>query len=221
MQLYNTIIRCLGLSGREKHTHTTDKLFLQVQTSTEGAAAPSASFPPLAGSGPASDGDTGGRISTSKEDVSTALGPSQQGLLQGPGPGGHLGWPLRSLSQLSPEDISPAHGLGSVTSRLVPLTDDLAKLQPSLLHLLDLGSHLLLGRRSLFLSRLRLCPRRHRSLWPQLIAERPKVLKLSKGILELQGRPRRGTPTPPGYGYLTRHLPRRATHTRLSGSASR
>jgi hypothetical protein len=31
----------------------------------------------------------------------------------------------------------------------------------------------------------------------------------------------RGTPTPPGYGYLTRHLPRRATHTRLSGSASR
>jgi hypothetical protein len=31
----------------------------------------------------------------------------------------------------------------------------------------------------------------------------------------------RGTPTPPGYGYLTRHLPHRATHTRLSGSASR
>jgi hypothetical protein len=26
---------------------------------------------------------------------------------------------------------------------------------------------------------------------------------------------------PPGYGYLTRHLPHRATHTRLSGSASR
>jgi hypothetical protein len=38
---------------------------------------------------------------------------------------------------------------------------------------------------------------------------------------ERQGRPSRGTPTPPGYGYLTRHLPRRATHTRLSGSASR
>jgi hypothetical protein len=54
MQLYNTTIICLGLGGREKHTHTTDKLFLQVQTSTEGAAAPSASFPPSAGSGPAS-----------------------------------------------------------------------------------------------------------------------------------------------------------------------
>jgi hypothetical protein len=45
-QLYNMTIRCLGLSGRKKHTHTTDKLFLQVQTSAEGAAAPSASFPP-------------------------------------------------------------------------------------------------------------------------------------------------------------------------------
>jgi hypothetical protein len=27
--------------------------------------------------------------------------------------------------------------------------------------------------------------------------------------------------TPPGYGYVTRHLPCKATHTRLSGSASR
>jgi hypothetical protein len=76
MQLYNTIIICLGLSGRKKHTHTTDKSFLQVQTSIEGATAPSASFPPSAESGPASDGDTGGRISTSKEDASTTLGPS-------------------------------------------------------------------------------------------------------------------------------------------------
>jgi hypothetical protein len=78
-QLYNTTIGCLGLSGRKRHTHTTDKLFLQVQTSAEGAAAPSASFPPSAESSLASDGDTGGRISTSKEDASTALGPSQPG----------------------------------------------------------------------------------------------------------------------------------------------
>jgi hypothetical protein len=143
------------------------------------------------------------------------------GLCQGPGPSRHLGWPLRSLIQLSLEDLSPAHGLGSMTPRLVPLADALAKLQPPLLHLLGLGSHLLLRRRSLFSSRLRLCPRRHRCLWLQLIAERPKVLKLSKRGLEWQGRPSRGTPTPPGYGYLTRHLPRKATHTRLSGSASR
>jgi hypothetical protein len=85
-QLYNTTIRCLGLGGRKKHTHTTNKLFLQVQTSAEGAAAPSALFPPSAESGPASDGDTGGRISTSNEDASTALGPSQPGSPPGPQP---------------------------------------------------------------------------------------------------------------------------------------
>jgi hypothetical protein len=72
---------------------------------------------------------------------------------------GRLGWPLRSLSKMSPEDLSPAHGLGSVTPGLVPLADDLAKLQPPPPHLLGQGSHVLPGRRSLFLSRLRLCPR--------------------------------------------------------------
>jgi hypothetical protein len=41
------------------------------------------------------------------------------------------------------------------------------------------------------------------------------------GSPKRQGRPSQGTPTPPGYGYLTHHLPRRATHARLSGSASR
>jgi hypothetical protein len=37
---------------------------------------PSTSFPPLAESGVASDGDLSERISTSKEDASTALGPA-------------------------------------------------------------------------------------------------------------------------------------------------
>jgi hypothetical protein len=73
------------------------------------------------------------------------LGHRSQGLRKGPGPSRHLNQPLRSLSQLSPEGISPAHGLDSVTLRMVPLADDLAKLQPPLLHLLGLGSHLLLG----------------------------------------------------------------------------
>jgi hypothetical protein len=41
MQLYNMTMICLGLGGREKYTHTTDKLSLQVQTSTKGAASPS------------------------------------------------------------------------------------------------------------------------------------------------------------------------------------
>jgi hypothetical protein len=70
----------------KKHTHTTNKLFLQVQTSVEGAPAPSALFSPSAESGPTSDGDTGGRISTSKEDASTALGPSQPRSPLGPRP---------------------------------------------------------------------------------------------------------------------------------------
>jgi hypothetical protein len=77
------------------------------------------------------------------------------------------------------------------------------------------------GRRSLFSSRLCLCPGWHRYLRLWLIAKRPKVLKLSKRSLERQGRPSRGTPTPLGYGYLTRHLSRKATHARLSGSTSR
>jgi hypothetical protein len=83
MQLYNPTLKCLGPSGRKKHTHTTDKLFMQVQTSAEGAAAPSTSFPPSAELGPASDGNTGGRISTLREDASTALGPSRSGSPQG------------------------------------------------------------------------------------------------------------------------------------------
>jgi hypothetical protein len=86
-------------------------------------------------------------------------GHHSQGLLQGPDLGRQLDRLLRSLSQLSPEDISPAHDLSSMTPRLVPLTDDLAKLQPSLLHLLGQGGHMLPGRRSFFSSRLRLCPR--------------------------------------------------------------
>jgi hypothetical protein len=59
-QLCNTTTVCLGLGGRKKHTHTTDKLFLQDRTSAGGAAAPSASTPPSAESDPASDGDTVG-----------------------------------------------------------------------------------------------------------------------------------------------------------------
>jgi hypothetical protein len=150
---------CLGLGGRKNHTHTSDKLSLQVQTTIEGATAPSASSPPLAESGPTSDGDTGGGSPSRRKMLAPRLGHRRQGLLQEPGPSRRLDRPLRSLSQLSPEDISPTHGLGSPTPGLVPPVDDLARFQPPLLRLLGLGSHLLLGRRSFFLSQLRLCPR--------------------------------------------------------------
>jgi hypothetical protein len=69
------------------------------------------------------------------------LGHHRQGLLQEPGPSRRLDRPLRILSQLSPEDISPARGLGNPTPALVPPVDDPARFQPPLLHLLGLGSH--------------------------------------------------------------------------------
>ena len=107
---------------------------MQAQTSAGGGAAPSASFPPSAESGPASDGDASRR----------------------------LGQPLRSPSQLSPEDLSPAHGFGSLAPGLVLLAGDLAKPQLLLLHLLGQGSHLLPRRESPCSSRHRLCPRHRR-----------------------------------------------------------
>jgi hypothetical protein len=128
-QLFNTTIKCLGLGGREKHVHATDKLFLQVQASVWGAAAPLALFPPSTEPGPASDGDPGKRTST-------------QGRTPAPRP--RMSWP------------SSSHCC----------------------HIfLGLGSRQLPGRRSLFSSRLCLCPRQHRCLRLRLIAEQPRVLK--------------------------------------------
>jgi hypothetical protein len=148
MQLYNTMTVCLGLSGRKKHTHTIDKLVLQVQTSVGGAVAPSASTPPSAESDPASDGNTVGGSPPRRKMSAHRLGHCRRGLLQEPGPSRRLDRPLCSLSHLSPEDISPAHGLGNPTLALVPPVDDRDRLRPPLLHLLGLVSHLLLGRRS-------------------------------------------------------------------------
>jgi hypothetical protein len=164
---------------------------MQAQTSARGGAAPSVSFPPSAESVPASNSEASRRLDQ----------------------------PLRSPSQPSPEDLSPAHGFGGLAPGLVLLAGDLAKPQLPLLHLLGLGIHLLPHRESLCSSRHRLYPR-HRCLWLRLIAERPKVLKPSQRGFKRQGRLSRGTPTPSGYGYLTRRLPRKATHTRLSGSAT-
>ena len=122
---------CLGLGGRKKHTRTTDKLFLQVQTSIGGAAAPSASSPPSAESGLASDGNTGEGSPPRRKMSAPLLGHRRRGLLQEPGSSRRLDRPLRSLSQLSPEDISPAHGLGNPTPALVSLVDGPAKLRPT------------------------------------------------------------------------------------------
>ena len=166
---------CLGLGGRKKHTHTTRQTVPAGSDISGGAAAPSASTPPSAESDPALNGDTVGGSPPRRNLSAPRLGHRRWGLLQEPGPSRRLDRPLRSLSQLSPEDISPAHGLGNPTPALVPPVDDPARFQPPLLRLLGLGSPLLLGRRSFFSSRLRLCPCSHRSLRLRLIAERPRV----------------------------------------------
>jgi hypothetical protein len=143
MQLYNTTTVCLDLGGRKKHTHTKDKLFLQDQASVGGAAAPSASTPPSAEFDPASDGDTVGGSPPRRKMSAPRLGHRRQGLLQETGPSRWPDRPLRSLSQPSPGDTGPAHGLDSPTPGLVPLVDDPARLRPLLLCLLGLGSPLL------------------------------------------------------------------------------
>jgi hypothetical protein len=139
----------LGLGDRKKHTHTTDKLFLQDQTSAGGAAAPSASIPPSAESDPASDDDTVGGSPPRRNLSAPRLGHRRRGLLQEPGPSRWPNRPLRSLSRPSPRDTSPAHDLGNPTPALVPPVDDPARLRPPLLRLPGLGSPQLLGRRSL------------------------------------------------------------------------
>jgi hypothetical protein len=130
-QLYNTTMICLGLGGRKKHMHTTDKLFLHVQTSVGGAAAPSASTPPSAVSDPASDSNTVGGSPPRRKMSTLCLSHRRQDLLQEPGLSRRLDRPLRSLSQLSPEDASPTHGLGSPTPGLDPPVDDPARLRPT------------------------------------------------------------------------------------------
>jgi hypothetical protein len=109
-----------------------------------GAAAPSASTPPSAKSDRASDGNTGEGSPLRRTTSAPCPGHRRQGLLQEPGPSRRLGRPPRSLSQLSPEDTSPAHGLGNPTPALVPLVDGPARLRPTKLP---------------FSSQLRLCPR--------------------------------------------------------------
>jgi hypothetical protein len=96
-----------------------------------GAAAPLASTPPSAKSDRASNGNTGEGSPLRRTTSAPRPGHRRQGLLQEPGPSGRLGWPPRSLSQLSPEDTSLAHGLGNPTPVLVPPVDGSARLQPT------------------------------------------------------------------------------------------
>jgi hypothetical protein len=64
-----------------------------------------------------------------------------------------------------------------------------------------------------------------RSLPPKRLSRLPAISvtgprETNKSACKWQGRPSRGTPTPPGYGYLTRHLPRKITLTWVSNPAT-
>jgi hypothetical protein len=96
-----------------------------------GATAPSASTPPSAKSDRASDGNTVGGAPLRRTTSAPRPGHHRQGLLQESGPSRRLGRPPRSLSQLFPEDISLAHGLGNSTPALVPPVDGPARLRPT------------------------------------------------------------------------------------------
>jgi hypothetical protein len=64
-----------------------------------------------------------------------------------------------------------------------------------------------------------------RSLPPKRLSRLPAISvtgprEMNKSACKWQGQPSRGTPTPPRYGYLTRHLPRKITLTRVSNPAT-
>jgi hypothetical protein len=56
------------------------------------------------------------------------------------------------------------------------------------------------------------------SCLPTISVTEPR--ETNKSACKRQGRLSRGTPTPPGYGYLTRRLPRKITLTRISDSST-
>jgi hypothetical protein len=61
-------------------------------------------------------------------------------------------------------------------------------------------------------------PPKQLSCFPTISVTEPR--ETNKSACKWQGRLSRGIPTPPGYGYLTRHLPRKITLTWVSNLAT-
>jgi hypothetical protein len=61
-------------------------------------------------------------------------------------------------------------------------------------------------------------PPKRLSCFPAISVTEPR--ETYKSACKWQGPPSRGTPTPPGYGYLTRHLPQKITLTWVSNPAT-
>jgi hypothetical protein len=172
----------------------------------KGAAAPSASTTPSAKSDLASDDNVVGGSPLRRTTSAPRPGHRRQGLIQESGSSRQLGRPPRSLSQLSPEDISPAHGLGNSTLASVPPVDGPARLRPT---------------KSSFRAN-------SASVHADTAASGFGSSKSGRGFsLAKQEEPRAARPTEPRDSYASRiRIPHsspshEATHTWLSGSVSR
>jgi hypothetical protein len=133
-------------------------------------------------------------------------GHRRQGLLQESGPSRQFGRPPRSLSQLSPEDINPARGLGNSTPASVPPVHGPARLWPT---------------KSSFRAN-------SASVHAGTAASGFGSSKSGRGFpLTKQEKPRAARPTEPSDSYASGiRIPHsspshEATHTWLSGSVSR
>jgi hypothetical protein len=190
---------------QKTYAHYKINCFLQGQTSVGGAAAPSALTPPSVESDPASNGNTVEGSPPRRNLLAPRLGHRRRGLLREPGRAdGSTG---RSVASASCPPRTSARLVASATRPRRRSRQWTAR--P--------GS----GRRSFFSSHLCLCSCWHRCLRLQLIAERPKV------PLTKQEQPRAARPTEPRDSYASGiRIPHsspshEATHTWLSGSASR
>jgi hypothetical protein len=121
---------CLGLGGRRKHTLQDNPILQARILAVEGRSSTLGVNYTFGGVRPSLRRRHGPRISTLKDDVIIMPGSSPP-LPQESGSSRRLSWSPRGLGQLSPEDISPARGLGRSTPASVPLTDDPARLWPT------------------------------------------------------------------------------------------
>jgi hypothetical protein len=172
----------------------------------KGAAAPSASTTTSAKSDLASDGNVVGGSQLRRTTSAPRLGHRRRGLLQESGPSRRFGRPPQSLSQLSPEDISPVCGLDNSTPALVPPVDGPARLRPT---------------KSSFRAN-------SASVHADTAASGFGSLKSGRGFpLTKQEKPQAARPTEPRDSYASEiRIPHsspshEATHTWLSGSVSR
>jgi hypothetical protein len=171
----------LGLGGRKKHTHTTNKLFLQDQTSVGEQQHPRRRLH-------LRRDPTRPRTMTRSEDLRL------EGRCQ------HRAWAIvAGVSSRNPARAGGSTGRSVASASCPPRTS--ARLMASAARLRRRSRQWTArpgsGRRSFFSSQLCLCPCWHRCLRLRLIAERPRV------SLTKQEKPRAARPTEPRDSYAS------------------